>query len=128
MKKYFASFLIFFSLTFSPATLLAESVLGVGTSSPTGDLNIPDVGLPDPGDGIKGILTTFLKWLLGIFGMVALASFVISGFQYFLAKGDDKAMETAKKNLTYSVIGVIVGLSGVIVIQAIDSALRAKSF
>jgi hypothetical protein len=37
-------------------------------------------------------------------------------------------METAKNNMTYSIIGVVVALSGFLIIQAIDMALRAKSF
>jgi len=62
---------------------------------------------------------------LGIFGLLALIAFIISGGQYLLASGDDKMIETAKKNMTYSIIGIIVALSGFIIIRAIDAALRA---
>lgn len=85
-----------------------------------------ETGLPE-GTDVQGILESILSWLLGIVGTLALISFVISGLQYFLATGDDKAMGTAKKTMLYSIIGIIVALSGFIAIQAIDSLLGGGS-
>jgi len=90
-------------------------------------LTIPATGLPSPSGGIRAILANVLGWILGIFGMLAILAFVVSGIQYFAAAGDEKMMETAKKNLIYSIIGVIVALSGFVIIQAIDSALRGSN-
>jgi hypothetical protein len=90
-------------------------------------LNLPNVGLPSSPGGIQPILSNFLNWLLGIIGILAIISFVISGFQYFFAATDSKTLESAKRNLTYSIIGIIVALSGYIVIQAINTALSANS-
>jgi|WetSurMetagenome_2_1015567.scaffolds.fasta_scaffold82870_2 hypothetical protein len=85
-------------------------------------------GLPCPAGGIAQILANLLSWLLYIFGIIALISFVVSGMQYFFAVGDEKNMETAKRNLMYSIIGIIVALSGLVIIQAVDAALRGYSF
>jgi hypothetical protein len=91
-------------------------------------LQIPsNTGLPDPASGIKGVIANLLNWLLGIVGIVAIIAFVISGFQYFMSAGDEKTAAAAKRNMTYSVIGIVVALSGFIVIQAVDSALGMKS-
>lgn len=91
-------------------------------------LTYPDnTGLPDNSGGVQAILETLLKWLLGIVGIIALISFVISGLQYFLAIGDDKSMATAKKTMQYSIIGILVALSGVVAIQAIESLLKGNS-
>jgi len=99
--------------------------ISFGETTPTSSIGeIPSVGLPDPGQGVKGILVNFLRWLLGIFGVVAVISFVISGLQYFFSRGDDKMMETAKRNLMYSTMGVIVALSGVIIIKAVEALLK----
>lgn len=90
------------------------------------EITIPqDIGLSTR--GIKDILTSFLDWILGIIGMVAIISFAVSGFQYFFSAGDEKKAETAKRNLTYSIIGIIVALSGLVVVQAIDAMLRGSS-
>lgn len=89
----------------------------------SGILNIPNVGLPSSSGGIQPILANFLNWLLGIVGVLAVISFVIAGLQYILAAGDSKTIETAKRNMTYSAIGIIVALSGFIVLQAVTTAL-----
>ena len=99
---------------------------GTGAGATAGAISLPTgFGLPDPAGGIKQILASFLTWLLGIVGIVALMAFIISGLQYFLAAGDEKTAETAKRNMTYSIIGVIVALSGFVIIRAIDAALNA---
>jgi hypothetical protein len=72
------------------------------------------------------ILTTFISWILGIFGFIALLGFIISGLQYIFATGDEGMAETAKRNMKYSIIGVIVALSGWIVIKAVDTLLNAS--
>lgn len=110
-----ASFCMLIILVF-PYLIFAQ-----GVETPAGN------NLPNPPGGIKAILTNVLSWILGIIGMIAIISFTISGFQYFFSAGDDKRMETAKNNLTYSIIGIIVALSGLIIVNAVDVALRGTS-
>ena len=105
------------AVTFLGSKTIAQSG-GSGVSWPTGS------GLPT-GD-IKTILMNFLKWLLVIFGFLAIISFVVSGIMYFMASGDDKEAEKAKKQMYWSIIGVIVGLMGYIIIQAVDTWLRGS--
>lgn len=116
IKKSIANY--FWLMIFFPAIALANSS---GFYVPT------NMGLPTSSGGIAGILSNFLMWLLGIFGFIALISFVISGIQYLTSAGDEKRMQTAKRNAIYSIIGVVVGLSGFLIVQAVDAALRATS-
>lgn len=74
------------------------------------------------------LLMNLMNWLLGIFGFIAIIAFVISGLQYLLAAGDEGMAETAKRNMKYSIIGIIVALSGYVIIQAIDRALSGWFF
>ncbi len=76
---------------------------------------------------VSGILSNLMSWLLGILGVIGIMAFVISGMQYLLSAGDEKTAETAKTNMKYSIIGIIVALSGFIVIQAVNTALKATS-
>ena len=76
---------------------------------------------------VKTIITNAVKWILGIFGTLAIISFVVSGIQYLLSSGNDKRIETAKRNMTWSIVGVVVALAGFVIIQAIDAALKATS-
>ena len=77
---------------------------------------------------IVEILTSFISWILGIFGFIAILGFIISGVQYILATGDEGMAETAKRNMKYSIIGIIVALSGWVIIKAIDTFLSASPF
>ncbi len=87
-----------------------------------------NTGLADPDYGIGQILTNLLSWLMGIFSVLALAAFIISGIQYLMSAGDEGLAETAKHNATNAVIGIIVGLSGFIIIKAISTMLTGTGF
>jgi hypothetical protein len=64
------------------------------------------------------IIYNVMRWGLGIFSFIAVISFVISGVMYLVSAGDEKRQEGAKRAMYYSIMGVIVGLSGLIVIWA----------
>lgn len=76
---------------------------------------------------VQDILVALASWLLTIVGIIALIAFVISGIQYLLASGDEGMIETAKRHMTWSIVGVVVALSGVVIIQAIDALLQGSS-
>ena len=94
---------------------------GKGIEIPTG------TGLPDPRGGIARIIRNLLTWLLGIVGVIAIIGFVISGIQYLTSAGNEDQMQSAKRNMLYAIIGVVVVLSSFVIIQAIQYALEAKS-
>lgn len=73
------------------------------------------------------IVTTFLMWLLSIGGFVAVIAFVVSGIQYLVSAGNDDVIERAKNTMLYSIVGVIVMLSGLIIITAIDTWLTGTT-
>ncbi|MBP9728278.1 MAG: hypothetical protein KBD27_02775 [Candidatus Moranbacteria bacterium] len=69
---------------------------------------------------VSDTLATFMKWLLAILNILGILAFVISGIQYLTAAGDEDQAKTAKQNIQYAIIGIVVGLSGLMVITAID--------
>lgn len=77
---------------------------------------------------ISTILSNLFLWLMGLFVTFAVVAFVVSGIQYLLAAGDEGMAETAKKNATNAIIGIIVGLSGFIIFKAIAAALSGQSY
>lgn len=81
-----------------------------------------------PGSSIYLIIHNALFWILSIFGMLAVIGFVIAGIMYILASGSEDAMKKAKNAMTYSIIGVVVALSGLVIIFAVDRALNASAF
>ena len=76
-----------------------------------------------PGGAISDIVMQLASWLLLLLGSISLIGFVISGILYLTAAGNEERMETAKKGMIYSVIGVIVGLLGYVVVQAVNTWL-----
>lgn len=87
--------------------------------------NISGFGLPS--GSIMGIIQNILSWILMIFGFLGLIGFVISGIMYVLSSGNQEMIDKAKSAMTYSAIGIIVGLVGLVIIQAVNIALNAGS-
>ena len=83
--------------------------------------------LPVSRDGLYGAVQNLMQWLLGIFGFIGIIGFVIAGIWYLTAAGDETQIERAKKAMIYSIIGVIVGLIGLVIIFAVDKWLRGNS-
>ena len=107
-----------------PASLLA-TIFPLAVKADEGwTLGQSDAGLHKLPEGtISEIVFNLASWLLILLGSVAVIGFVISGILYLTAAGNEERMETAKKGMIYSVIGVIVGLLGFVVVKAIDTWL-----
>jgi hypothetical protein len=88
--------------------------------------SIDGFGLPD--GSVYAIIANILNWLLAIIGIMGIIGFLISGGMYILSSGDDKMAGTAKNAMVNSIIGIIVALSGYVIIQAIDNLLGAWFF
>lgn len=80
-----------------------------------------------PSGSILGIVSNLLYWILAILGIVSIIGFVLSGLMYLLAAGDENTISRAKRAMTASIIGVIVGLSGMVITQAVFYALDGSS-
>lgn len=95
------------------------------TGAATGQgLYIPpgsEVGLSDM--RISDLIQNLMNWLLYIIGFIAIIAFVISGIQYLLAGADEEMAKKGKENMQYAIIGVIIALSALIIIRAIQSVL-----
>jgi hypothetical protein len=87
-------------------------------------------GMPggcDSPSTVKGIIVNFTYWLLGIFGFLAVIAFVIYGIMYLTAAGDEEQIKRAKRGMIYGIIGVVVGLGGLVIMQAISTLINAGS-
>lgn len=89
-------------------------------------IEIPsDTGLPDPADGIKGILSGFLNWILTIFLILALIAFVVTGIMYLVAMGNSHGdqVESAKNGFKYAILAVVIVGASLLIIRTIDNFL-----
>lgn len=72
----------------------------------------------------SAILLKLFNWLLTIFVVLAISAFIISGIQYVTSGGSEKMIETAKRNMVWSIVGVIVGLSGMVIVKTIAALIK----
>lgn len=77
-----------------------------------------------PKTSISSLLVFLLQWLLYIFGFLSVLAFVVSGIMYVTSAGDDSMIDRAKTYMVWSIVGIIVALSGLVVINAINSWLQ----
>lgn len=87
----------------------------------------PPAGTTLPEGTVKGIVSQFMTWILGMVGFLGVIGFAIAGILYLTSAGDEDRIGTAKKAMTWSIVGVIVALLGVVIIQAANSMLGGKS-
>jgi cytochrome bd-type quinol oxidase subunit 2 len=79
-----------------------------------------------PGGSIGGIMGMILTWLLFALGIFGILGFLLSGSMYLLAAGDDDVIKRAKKAMTFSIVGITIGLIGYIALNVIYGILDAS--
>ena len=77
---------------------------------------------------VTDIVVNLMKWVLYLFGFLAIIAFAVSGIQYLVAAGNMNQIETAKRNMKFSILGVIVALSGLVIILAVDALLKGTAW
>jgi hypothetical protein len=77
-----------------------------------------------PCTDVYDVLSALLRFLLAIFTLFAIISFIVSGLMFITSGGEEDRLNKAKTMLQFSIIGIIVALSGYIVINLVDSLLR----
>jgi hypothetical protein len=105
-------------------TTNTDTTTASGNPWQTGIENAKNSGLP--GGAISEIIFSLAGWLLIILGSIAVIGFVIAGILYLTSAGDEDRMKKAKQGMIYAIIGVVVGLLGYVIVQAVDTWLRAN--
>jgi hypothetical protein len=68
---------------------------------------------------LSAILTNVLNFLLGIVGIIAMIMLVIGSLMYLSAAGDEERIDTGKSIVKYSIIGIIIAFSALILVKQI---------
>ncbi|MBW6440668.1 pilin [Patescibacteria group bacterium] len=97
-----------YALVFSAnVTLAAEKISGWGTKESPSFV---------PTD-IRGAIMNLTNWILGFISIIATLVIIYGGVLYLTAAGNDDNVATAKKTISYGIIGVVIaGLAYAMVI------------
>ncbi|MDA3815696.1 MAG: hypothetical protein PF549_05025 [Patescibacteria group bacterium] len=68
---------------------------------------------------VSFIIRDVMNWLLVLITILSVISFIISGIFFIFGGNNSNQIETAKNWLVYSIIGIVVSLSGYVVINLI---------
>jgi TRAP-type C4-dicarboxylate transport system permease small subunit len=72
---------------------------------------------------IATIGARILSFILSIFGIIAIIFLVWGGTNYLTAYGNEKKIQEAKSMVTYSIIGIVIALSALVVVQQVIDLL-----
>lgn len=78
-----------------------------------------DSGPVAEAETLAGIATNVLNFLLSIVGVIGIIMLVIGGLMYLLAAGDEDRINTGKKIVNYSIIGIAVALAALVIVTQI---------
>ena len=79
------------------------------------------------GLALKGLLTNILKLLLAIIGFLAIISMVVGAIWMLTAVGDEDRYELGKKTAGYSILGLVIALSALIIANQVTSLVGSSS-
>jgi hypothetical protein len=65
------------------------------------------------------IATNVLSFLLSLIGVVSLIMLIVGAFMYLTAAGDENRIDTGKKIVLYSIIGITVALAALVLVRQV---------
>lgn len=77
------------------------------------------VNIPNFGDLLQRIVKIFLEFA----GAVAVIFLMVGGFQYVSSRGNEEAMEKAKKTITSAVIGIVLIVMAYAIVTIVNDLL-----
>ncbi|GEM_PF-4096010 len=88
----------------------------------TGSFNLGSPWGGGPGT-VGEVLENVTNWVLGIAGALAVLFIIISGIRYITSAGNPQLQESAKKNLTSAIIGLVIVLIAFVIVNVIARVL-----
>lgn len=96
------------------------SKLNMITNFAAGLLDNSQIKLPEV-EATPAKLTALLTYFFGLIAAISFLMIVIGGFRYVISIGDPQKITTARKTITYSVIGLVISLSALAIVSFVIS-------
>lgn len=109
---------IFYSV--SSTMLLLPAVVAAQYSVPNAPTGVgTDVNAND-------LILRLVNWFLTFLASLSILMIIIAGIMYITSGGDEGRVDTAKKWLTYSIVGLVVALLGYVIVRTVSGALTGS--
>lgn len=114
-----------FALALCAVFAVATVPYGVGGQGGAAGPLVPDCGgggkEPCPVTELNKLVANVFNWLVIIAGAAAVLAVVVAGIHYIVAAlgGDSGAIQAAKQNLMYAIVGVLVLLLSYVIVRTI---------
>jgi len=82
-------------------------------------LEVAHAGVISDAPSISDAGMNILNFLLSVAGIIAIISLVLSGVMYMVFSGDEKKLQIAKRSATYSILGIVLAMGGMIFVKMI---------
>jgi len=79
--------------------------------------------LPTKVNSLSDLVTVIINWLLGLAGALAVVAIIYSGIMYMMAGGDTEKAVTARKNLLWAIIGLIILFLSYVILGLVSQLL-----
>ena|SRR3989344_2243997 len=97
----------FATVAVSTAILASPLVAMAVTTSPVG---VPSTGVPTDVGGFYNFICIASNWLFAFIIIIAVIMLLYGAFKFFTAGGNEDQVATARKFITYALVGVAVAL------------------
>ncbi len=71
--------------------------------------------------GAKDIVTRMINFLFALLGLIGMAGILMGAIMYFASGGDEGRAKSGKTMVIYSIIGVVIALSAVIIVRQVET-------
>lgn len=131
VNKLFIAFLAVFSFMFTNASVLMTDGNAYAASACTYDANgVPSSGCSTAGSDANNVNTKIYQWGATVSSVVvgvALLFIIYGGFKYVTSQGDPRATETAKNQIMFAGIGMLIVMVAFLVLKLFAGASGATT-
>lgn len=122
MSKLFLAFLAVFSFMFTNVSVVTTDGNAYACTVTNG---VPEKGCEEEGKDVNQKIYAFGATLSGVVVGVALLMIIYGGFKYVTSQGDPKATESAKNQIMYAGIGMLIVMTAFVIMKLVIGASGA---
>ncbi len=105
------------------SSVFAIIMFFVAKTEEAGAQIVIDIKNPITTSDFGEIVESFLLWILSVAGVLTLFMLVLGGIMYMTAGGDEQKVATAKKVVTWTIVGLGLILASYSIIKVLDEIL-----